>query len=134
MSNTANARAIADLRDGYTTLSAQVGEVRTELADLRGLIVAYLDGQGSAKAVTPPKTDARPKAGKAAPKPTKGAQTRETLSRKDWNRTLTAKARRAGKIQGVSVISIVMAHWAWVQENARNQGWTPDETLAYLTR
>lgn len=62
---------------------------------------------------------------KAAPKVTKGAQTRETLSRKDWNRTLTAKARFAGG----STYRTVLAQWADAQV-AREAGFTPDEFLA----
>lgn len=83
----------------------------------------------------------KPKAAKAKPQPKaaakvvttapakKGAQTRETLSRKDWNRTLTTKARLAGKIGEVSVYSLVLAAWDRAQA-AREAGVTPDEFLA----
>jgi hypothetical protein len=64
---------------------------------------------------------------KAPAKPaTKGAQTRATLSRKDWNRTVTAKARFAGG----DTYKRVLANWALVQEcAARNE--TPDQALAH---
>jgi hypothetical protein len=54
-----------------------------------------------------------------------------TLSRKDWNRTLTAKARLAGKTASgeFSVYALVQADWAGVQA-CRERGMTPDEVLA----
>lgn len=61
----------------------------------------------------------------AVVKSTKGAQTRETLSRKDWNRTLTAKARFAGG----GTYKMILAAWADAQV-AREAGFTPDEFLA----
>jgi hypothetical protein len=65
---------------------------------------------------------------KAQAKPaTKGAQTRATLSRKDWNRTVTAKARFAGG----DTYKRVLAAWADLQE-AREAGMTPDEALALV--
>lgn len=70
------------------------------------------------------------KAAKPAKPATKGAQTRETLSRKEWNRTLTAKAKLAGKYtNGESVYAYVLANWAEVQ-GQRDAGMTPDEVLA----
>lgn len=67
---------------------------------------------------------------KPAAKVTKGAQTRESLSRKDWNRTLTAKAKLAGKYDdGTSVYAYVIANWDEVQ-GQREAGMTPDEVLA----
>lgn len=79
----------------------------------------------------PAKAPAKKTTTKAVAKPAaKGAQTRETLSRKDWNRTLTAKARLAGKYDnGESVYSWVLANWDEAQV-AREAGMTPDEFLA----
>lgn len=114
-----------------TRLETEVSAIRSDLSEMKAMLTAALDP--SAKAVTQPKADRKPQP-KADRPATKGAQTRETLSRKDWNRTLTAKARRAGKVQGVSVISVVNAHWDFCQEAREVRGWTPDETLAYLTR
>jgi len=68
---------------------------------------------------------------KAAAKVTKGASTREVLSRKDWNRTLTAKARLMGKRDGVSVYSLVIDAWDEVQKS-REAGMTPDQVLALV--
>lgn len=90
-------------------------------------ILALLEANAPAKA--PAKKPARKApAKKAAPKPaTKGAQTRETLSRKDWNRTLTAKARFAGG----DTYKRVLGAWEAAQQ-AREAGMTPDEALATL--
>lgn len=73
----------------------------------------------------------KPKASEPAKKVTKGASTREVLSRKDWNRTLTAKARLMGKRDGVSVYSQVIAAWDEVQKS-REAGMTPDQVLALV--
>lgn len=75
------------------------------------------------------KTETRKPAKKVtkAAKVTKGSQTRETLSRKDWNRTLTAKARLAGG----DTYKRTLAQWADVQA-ARTAGYTPDEVLASI--
>lgn len=61
----------------------------------------------------------------------KGESTREVLSRKEWNRTLTAKARLAGSNKGVSAYSLVLARWADVQVAAK-AGATPDEVLTSI--
>lgn len=93
-------------------------------------ILAVLEAREPAKTVRAPKA----RKAKADPKPTKGAQTRETLSRTEWNRTLTAKARLAGKYdkgarKGTSVYAFVVAAWDQAQKS-REAGMTPDEALA----
>lgn len=98
-------------------------------AGLERLIAAQLDPKAPARNATRKVTRkvAKPK---AVAKPTKGAQTRETLSRKEWNRTLTAKARLAGRYDtGDSVYAYVLANWDEAQ-TAREAGMTPDEFLA----
>lgn len=64
---------------------------------------------------------------KAVAKPTKGSQTRATLSRKEWNRTLTCKA----KLAGGDAYKRVLAAWDTVSE-AREAGMTPDVALALV--
>lgn len=86
----------------------------------------------SAPAVTakpsPAKKATRKPAKKATTKaPTKGSQTRETLSRKDFNRTVTTKARLAGG----ATYKLVIANWDVVSE-ARDAGMTPDEVIAHF--
>lgn len=90
-------------------------------------ILALLEADKPAKPAR--KTSAKPKARKAAkPKaPTKGSQTRETLSRKDFNRTLTAKARLAGG----SAYKELLGAWDEVRKCA-DAGMTPDEVLAVV--
>ena len=93
-------------------------------ASLESLVAAQLTGKARNRKAEP-KAPATKKA-----QVTKGAQTRETLSRKDWNRTLTAKARLAGKYDcGTSVYAYVLANWDEAQV-AREAGMTPDEFLA----
>lgn len=94
---------------------------------------------GAHKSATP--VTKAPKAKKAAKAPatvaTKGAKAvagGSGLSRSAWNKTLTTKARLAGKGKGgKSVYSLVTAGWAQVQE-LRAQGSTPDEVLARFTK
>lgn len=74
------------------------------------------------------KAASAPKSAKAA-KATKGSQTRETLTRAQWNRTLTAKARLAGG----GAYRAVTSAWAEVQV-LRTAGATPDEVLARFTK
>lgn len=108
---------------------AQIESLRTSTeANFERLFVALgVEAQTPAKTTRKAKpAQARKATKKAAPKVvTKGAQTRETLSRKAWNRTLTAKARFAG---GKTYASVV-ANWAQAQE-AREAGMTPDQALA----
>lgn len=97
------------------------------------VLIGLISGDTPAKAARPtrkatPKAAPKKRAPKKAAKakaPTKGSQTRETLSRKEWNRTLTAKARLAGG----DTYRRVQDAWAEVQE-ARKDGFTPDGVLA----
>jgi hypothetical protein len=66
----------------------------------------------------------------AAPAKTKGASVKGEVSRKDWNRTLTTKARLAGKRDsGTSVYSLVLADWDKAR-TAHAAGMTPDAFLS----
>jgi hypothetical protein len=114
-------------RREFDALSA---DVRALSASVQALVTA-LDPKAPAKADAPKAQARKPRAKKATPKPApKGAQTRETLSRKDWNRTLTAKARLAGRYDtGDSVYAYVLANWDEAQQ-AREAGMTPDQFLA----
>lgn len=94
-----------------------------EVQAARVILAAY-EADDTAPAKTARKKTTR-KPARKAPKPTKGSQTRETLSRKDWNRTLTCKA----KLAGGGTYKAVLAGWDQVTE-ARDAGMTPDEALA----
>lgn len=126
-----------------TTTRKTVAGAYAEIASLRASVEANfetlfaalgVDASAPAK-TTRTRTSAKPAQArkaqpkkapkKAQPKVTKGAQTRETLSRKDWNRTVTAKARFAGG----ATYKRVLDAWADVQQ-AREAGMTPDEALA----
>lgn len=128
--------AVTATRTRVTVAStnARIDALEAAIASLTKAVLA-----GQAHAAVPVKARTTRKASPKAPKvtqpkadlkPTKGAQSRETLSRKDWNRTLTAKARLAGKTaDGCSVYADVTDDWARVQV-LRAQGATPDEVLA----
>lgn len=114
---------------------------RTEFNALKGdvaKILALLETNAPAKA--PVKATPKPKARKATrkaapkvtPKVTKGATALRTgagMTKAEWNKTLSTKARLAGKRDGVSVYSVVMGDWAEVQA-LRSAGVTPDEALS----
>ena len=126
------------------TYAHQIARISRDIEALTGVVaaqgealnrvLAHLDADAPAKtsrkAAVRPKAAAKPAKRKparkpAAPKaPTKGSQTRETLSRKEWNRTLTAKARLAGG----GTYKAVLADWDGVQ--AMRETHTPDEVLA----
>lgn len=119
---------------------AEISTLRTEIAALNttsARILALLES--SAPAVVTPaakapakKTTRKPAKKATTPKVTKGAQTREALPRKVWNKTLTTKARLAGKLYGgQSVYSAVIADWGFVQEQ-REAGMTPDQVLEFF--
>lgn len=100
---------------------------RNEIAGLLMQAAALLTAEEPAKPAVAKTRKAQPK---AETKATKGSQTRETLSRKGWNRTLTAKAKLAGKFDdGTSVYAWVLEHWTTVQ-GYRDAGMTPDQALA----
>jgi hypothetical protein len=103
-------------------VNARMDEFEARFDRLEALIVANLAPEA------PAKTTRKAKPAKKAPKKpaTKGAQTRETLSRSDWNHTLTAKARFAGG----DTYKRVLADWQTTVTEARNSGMTPDEALA----
>ena len=72
------------------------------------------------------KASKAPKA-KAAPKATKGERT--DLTRRDWNKTVTTKARLAGG----DTYKRVIAAWADVKA-AHAEGLTPDQVIARFTK
>lgn len=96
-------------------------------------VIALLEDLTKARTTTkssPVKKAVTRKPRKAAAKaPAKGAQTRETLSRKDWNRTLTTLAKTQPK--GSGAYALVLASWDEMTE-ARNAGLTPREALALV--
>lgn len=111
------------------SLSARVDTLDASLERIEGmlaLLVADAPAKPQPKAARKP-AKRKPAAKKAPAKVAKGAQTRESLSRKDWNRTLTAKAKFAGG----DTYKRVLASWADMQE-ARDNGYTPDEALALV--
>lgn len=123
------------------TLEVEVKGIKVEIADQGTLLRAMAAHMGVDTPAKPAKVTSKPAARKApakkapakkapakkAPvaKVTKGVQTRETLSRKDWNRTLTAKA----KLAGGDTYKRVLAAWDDVQA-LRDSNFTPDEALA----
>lgn len=112
--------------------TATVATALRDLADVLDAMSAPAPAKTTRKAA--PKAAPRPKvaAKVVTTAPAKGAQTRESLSRKEWNRTLTAKARLAGKTgTGSSVYSVVLANWADAQEAAK-AGVTPDAFLGQI--
>lgn len=120
-------------RTARTHTTATVASALRDLADV-------LDAMTPAPA-TKPKAAPKPKAVAAKVVPTapakKGASALGEISRKDWNRTLTTKARLAGKRAGQadeSVYSALLTDWVAIQAR-RAAGETPDAVLAdYLAR
>lgn len=119
------------------TLSTRVTALESNVTELRSdvkTILALLQGEAPAKPATAPKAPARKApARKAAAKkapavkaPLKGAQTRETLSRKDWNRTLTTLAKTQPK--GSGAYAKVIAGWEGISA-MRDGGFSPAEAL-----
>lgn len=113
-----------------TTTAARLDAIESDMREIRALLTALVPADAPAKksSTKAPKKAARKVAKKAPAKVTKGAQTRESLSRKDWNRTLTAKARFAGGQN----YALVLAQWDDAQA-LRDGGSTPDEALEALT-
>lgn len=115
------------------TLTVRVSALESDLRETQAgvnLLLAHFGLDQPAK-VTAPKAPAKKAPAKRKPAkkvtakaPTKGAQTLETLSRKEWNRTLTAKA----KLAGGDTYKRVLADWNLVQ-SARNAQYTPDQAL-----
>jgi hypothetical protein len=115
-----------------TTITVSQSQLQAIVAAAVGSALAQLTAPAP-KARAPRKATSKVTQPKAAPKPapkaraTKGAQSRETLSRKDWNKTLSTKAR----FLGGDSYKRVMGAWVDVQA-MRAQGMTPDEVLAQL--
>ena len=120
-----------------TTQTARIDALEARMDGIESkldLLVARVVTDAPAKVER--KKPAKKAASKAAPKkratkkapakkaPTKGSQAVGALSRSEWNRTLTAKARLAGG----DTYKRVIARWGWVQEQ-RNAGFTPDQVL-----
>lgn len=111
-------------RQTIASTNARLDAFEARFDRLEALIVARLDVTEPAKQA-PAKPAVRKPAKKATTKPaTKGSQTRETLSRKEFNRTVTAKARLAGGDTYKRVLA------AWDQVQALRETSTPDEVLA----
>lgn len=118
-----------------TTHSERISALETTvrgLAEGQNRIIALLEAQAPAKVTRPkaatPKKAVTRKARKAQPKAaTKGSRMAghgSGMTKQDWNRTLSAKARFAGG----DTYRRVMADWAEVQ-TLRVSGATPDEVL-----
>ena len=90
--------------------------------------VAASDGITVKKSNKPSKARSSKGASKKGKSAIKSAKS-QPMTRKAWNHALTTKARFAGKRNGESVYSLVIAGWAEVQE-ARQNGMTPDEALS----
>ena len=116
------AEAVASMNATLMTLVPVV----ESLAQERAKVTAPAPAR---KKTTPKKPAAKKVAPKPAPKPApKGAQSVETLSRRDWNRTLTTKARFAGG----DAYKRVLDGWA-IAQDMRAKGATPDAALEALT-
>jgi hypothetical protein len=131
MSNTTNRLSLKVLADELAQARAESAAQRAEIAELTATVSLLT---GTAKATDAPKRTTRRTAKKAAAKkaaaPTKGAQPKAALGRKEWNHTLSAKARLAGKrADGTTVYRAVMDAWADVQAD-REAGLTPDQVVA----
>lgn len=118
---------MSNARPTIASTNARIDALETGIA----AIMAHLgiDEPAKAPAKAPKARKAAPKKAqpKAAPKakaPTKGSQTRETLTRKEFNRTVTAKARLAGGDTYKRVLA------AWDQVTAMRETSTPDEIIA----
>lgn len=115
---------VAALENKFNTfVEAQTAHNAQVLALLEDLKPARVTTKSS------PARKATRKAPAKAKAPTKGVQTRETLSRKDWNRTLTTLAKTQPK--GSGAYALVIASWADMTE-ARDAGLTPREALALV--
>lgn len=127
-------------RTARTTVASLAAEFRTfaqaqqaHNAAVTAILASLTDSSPASvttKSSPAKKAVTRKPAKKAAAKPApKGAQTRETLSRKDWNRTLTTLAKTQPK--GSGAYALVLASWSDMQE-ARDAGMTPREALALV--
>lgn len=115
-----------------TTTAARLDAIESDMREIRALLTALVPADAPAKksSTKAPKKAARKVAPKALPKGVRTTRaTGGTLSAKDWNRTVTAKARFAGG----STYATVIANWNYARE-ARLEGLTPDEFLARIAR
>jgi hypothetical protein len=114
------------------TLTTRVTNLENQQAEILSILRTMQAQQAPASKPKAAKKVAAKVQPKAVAKPTKGAQTRETLKRSDWNRTLCTKARLAGARPGKadeSVYSAIQRDWTLIQAR-REAGFTPDEVLA----
>lgn len=112
-----------------TTLTTRVAALEAGQAEILSILRTMQAAPAKPKAAKKVAAKVQPK---AVAKPTKGAQTRETLTRSAWNRTLCTKARLAGARPGKadeSVYSAIQRDWALIQAK-REAGITPDAVLA----
>lgn len=126
---------VAQVSARVDALESQVSAMADTLSRIEVLLTAQAPAKVTTpaparkKASTPRKAVAKKapaKVAKTAPAP-KSAQTRETLSRKDWNRTLTTKARFAGG----DAYKRVTAAWDLATQY-RNAGATPEEAMTAI--
>ena len=110
------------------TTAARLDALERDMGEIRALLTALVEKDAPAKR----RRSAKPKTRRVAAQPAalpKGVRTTRaaggTLSTKEWNRTLTAKARFAGG----HTYRRVLASWAEAQV-ARANGVTPDEFLS----
>lgn len=117
------------------SLSARIDTMEALADERHAQIIALLTPEAPAKVTKPvtrkPRTAAKKTPAKKAKPAPKGAQTRETLSRKDWNRTLTTLAKTQPK--GSGTYAAVLAAWSEVSV-WRDQGMTPAEVLACFVK
>lgn len=128
-------KTVAQVAADVDALAEVVASMNTTLLTIVPVIEALAADRAKVTAPAPaqkkPSTKAakKPATRKPAPKPApKGAQSVETLSRKDWNRTLTAKARFAGG----DTYKRVLDGWA-IAQDMRAKGATPDAVLEALS-
>lgn len=127
-------------RPTVASLAADVASLTATVDALVAALTPAAPAQPARKAARKPATRKSTKSTKAqvktvkaapAPKATKGETALRTgagMTKAAWNKTLATKARLAGKRDGASVYSLVMADWSEVQA-LRASGCTPDEVL-----
>ena len=123
---------VAQVATDVAALAEAVASMNATLMTLVPVVEGLAQERAKVTAPAPARKKSTPKkaaAKKVAPKPApKGAQSVETLSRKDWNRTLTTKARFAGG----DAYKRVLDGWA-IAQDMRAKGATPDAALEALT-
>ena len=123
---------VAQVASDVAALAEVVASMNNTLMTLVPVVESLASAPAKVTAPAPARKKTTPQkaaAKKVAPKPApKGAQSVETLSRKDWNRTLTTKARFAGG----DAYKRVLDGWA-IAQDMRAKGATPDAALEALT-